>query len=277
MRWFFTCLILSGGIAFAQSQQLPTESNPPSAQAIQPTAPDKRGTDEMPLSIKVLPSEDAQIKGKQEEQERNEKAEIDKKLAFETQRIADYTFWLGAFTLALFCAAVGQIALFWIQLNYMRQTVRDAALAQRAYVTVELEGIHPFITEGAPAQPIALGHVVFKNGGHLPAKNFRWFVNIETDADALRKIFPIPETEDGFEGTTVLAPGSTMKFGTSKITLPPDGWVYVWGAVIYDAIAPGRMTKFCHRYNLFVISRMENGWGIPRDYGRIHRYGNDAS
>jgi hypothetical protein len=273
MHWFFTLLMLSGGVAFAQLQQPP---NPPSAQAAQPTEPDKRGTDEMPLSIKVLPSEHAQTKAAQEERERNEKAAIDKKLAFETQRIADYTLWLGFATVALFCAALGQIVLFWIQLTYMRETVLAAALAQRAYISVELEGLHPLIGESIKKR-IVVGHVVFKNGGHLPAKDFRWFVRIESDPDELREIFPIPDAEK-FEGTTVIAPGSTMKFGTSELALPPTGWIYVWGAVSYDdGITPGQITKFCHRYNRRVLRRVNGGYGIPRDYGRVHRYGNDAT
>jgi hypothetical protein len=130
--------------------------------------------------------------------------------------------------------------------------VRDAAAAQRAYMSVELEGLHPLIFGGSTKktkQHVVLGHVIFKNGGHLPARDFRWFVNIEQDPNPLRENFPIPDT-DQFEGKTVIAPRGEMKFGTKKIKLQPKGWIYVWGAVNYhDGIKSGRVTTFCHRYN----------------------------
>jgi hypothetical protein len=115
----------------AQSQRH-SRTNPPRAESTQPTAPDQRGTDQLPLSVKIVPSPDSKEKGEQELREREDKAETDKKLAFETQRIADYTFYLGIFTLAVFCAATGQIVLFWIQLRYIRQSLKDAKIAADA-------------------------------------------------------------------------------------------------------------------------------------------------
>ena len=103
-------------------------SNPPS----QPPAADQRGTDQSPLTVKVLPSQRSTEEVEKEERERREKAEVDKKLTEAAGQIAVYSFWLGIFTLALFCAVIGQIGLSWIQLRYMRKALDDAALAANA-------------------------------------------------------------------------------------------------------------------------------------------------
>jgi hypothetical protein len=265
----FALLALSG-IGFAQTQQPPADINPPTKEDTQRPSP--------PLTI--APTQNSKDEIEKEERVRKEKAEIDAKLAFETQRIADYTDRLATLTLWVVVVAVFQAIMFFVQLNYMRTTIRDAATAQRAYMSVELEGLHPLIFGGSTKQPkkhVVLGHVIFKNGGRLPARNFQWFVNIEQDSNALRENFPIPDT-DQFEGTTVIAPGGEIKFGTDKITLQPKGWIFVWGAVNYhDGFESGRVTRFCHRYNRAVLRRVNGGYGIPRDFGRVHRYGNDST
>jgi hypothetical protein len=124
-------LVLSS-FASAKSQKPSSSSNPPGNQSAPPSAPDQRGTEQMPLTVKVLPSADAEQKAKDEEHERQDKAQIDRKLAFETQRIADYTFWLELFTLALFSASVGQIALFFWQLRIMQKGIKDTESAANA-------------------------------------------------------------------------------------------------------------------------------------------------
>jgi hypothetical protein len=111
-----------------QSQQPPAQSK----QAAEPPATDQRGTDQVPLAVKILPTQEAKEKADKEDHERQEKAKIDEKLAFETQRIADYTDRLALFTVFLFCTAVLQAGLFVWQLLYMRKGMEDAAVAARA-------------------------------------------------------------------------------------------------------------------------------------------------
>ena len=111
------------------------QSQKPSPQSKQPTqapTPDQRGTDSVPLTVKVLPATDAKEQADKAEHERKEKAVIDEKLAFETQRIADYTDRLALFTVLLFSVAILQAGLFFWQLRYMRQGMRDAEMAARA-------------------------------------------------------------------------------------------------------------------------------------------------
>ena len=104
----------------------------PNNQAAQPAAPDQRGTEQIPLVVKVLPSQPSEEQTKKEDAEKHEKSEIDRKLAFETQRIADYTDRLALFTVFLFCVAVSQAGLFVWQLFYMRRGMDDAKLAAEA-------------------------------------------------------------------------------------------------------------------------------------------------
>jgi len=101
-------------------------------QSTQPAAPDQRGTDQVPLTVKIQPAPDAKEKANKEDHERQEKAKIDEKLAFETQRIADYTDRLALFTIFLFCAAVAQAGLFVWQLWLILKSLKDAKIASDA-------------------------------------------------------------------------------------------------------------------------------------------------
>ena len=77
MRWFFALLILSG-VAFAQSQQPPSDSNPSTKedtqQTIPPTkeehpAPDRRATEIVPFTIQVAPTQKSKAETEKEERE----------------------------------------------------------------------------------------------------------------------------------------------------------------------------------------------------------------
>lgn len=137
MHWLLA-LILMIGPAFAQSSQPPivdwifrtqqTETQP----THQPAAADERGTDKVPFTVKVLPADGAAEQAAKAERESHDKAKIDEKLAFETQRIADYTVRLAWFTLMLFGTAVVQAGLFIWQLLYMRRGMDDARVAALA-------------------------------------------------------------------------------------------------------------------------------------------------
>jgi hypothetical protein len=130
---------------------------PPRTQPAQAPTPDQRGTEQMPFAVKILPSENSKGQAEKEEQQRQEKAAVDKRVADETQRLALYTFWLTIFTLFLFVAAITQIGFFWWQLRIITRTIKpteDAAnaaknaanaaidqaktavAAERAYVTI---------------------------------------------------------------------------------------------------------------------------------------------
>ena len=83
------------GSALGKSPKPSTGGQSPSNQTIQLAAPDQRGTDQVPLIVKVLPAQKSQSETEKEECDQKAKAEVDAKSAFETQRIADYTWWLS--------------------------------------------------------------------------------------------------------------------------------------------------------------------------------------
>jgi hypothetical protein len=181
MRWLVALLLLTGS-ALAQSQQPPASSNAPTNPAAQPAAPDQRGTDQVPLTVKVLPGQDTKEQADKAEHDRKEKAVIDEKLAFETQRIADYTDRLTWFTLLFFFAAIGQIALFFWQLRLIKESLGPAETlaltAQRQAETAEKSFVasqRPWVgIDNISNIPLNVGHepdvlLVVKNTGPGPA------------------------------------------------------------------------------------------------------------
>ena len=124
------------GESFGRSQRAPSGNPPvqgPSTHATQQPATEQRGTDQVPLTVKILPSPDSEGQADKQERERTEKAETDKRLANQTQRLADETkrladdtSWLAIITGFLFVAALGQISLFYWQLKLIRGTIELA-------------------------------------------------------------------------------------------------------------------------------------------------------
>jgi hypothetical protein len=125
-------LLSLGGAAQAQQRPQPPRPQPPTFQQApapaQPVTPDQRGTDEAPFSVKVLPSPKTREEIAKEEQ----RLEAEKKLAFETQRIADYMRYLTAFGLILLIVALGQAGLFGWLLFAMRRGLTDSRTAAEA-------------------------------------------------------------------------------------------------------------------------------------------------
>lgn len=124
-----------------QPAQPAQPAQPPSLPSSPPVT-DQRGSDQMPLSVKVIPSPQSAEEMERQERERQEKSEADKRLADETERLADEAEnlataarWLAGLVLLLFVAALGQSALFWQQLRLMRQAVDNAASAAGAAQT----------------------------------------------------------------------------------------------------------------------------------------------
>lgn len=174
---------VSASDSWGQSQEPPTQSK----EAAQPPTLDKRGTDDIPLAIKIISGPDAKEQADKAEHERKEKAVIDEKLAFETQRIADYTERLALFTLLLFGIAVLQAGFFLWQLRYMRQGMRDTEIAanagresanvaartliasQRPWVSAKIELVGP-MTFDASGGYLPLRYIL-ENSGPSPALN----------------------------------------------------------------------------------------------------------
>jgi hypothetical protein len=154
----------------------------------QAAAPNKRGTDEVPLPVKVVPAPDTERKAAEEKQERDKKTTTE-------DRLVEWTHALFWATAALAFVAAVQAGLFVWQLFLMRDGVKVAALAagaaresadaarasidlaqidQRPWVSVDISIISP-VTYDSNGN----AHITFRfsltNVGRSPAINIEVF------------------------------------------------------------------------------------------------------
>jgi hypothetical protein len=169
-----------------------------------------------------------------------------------------------------------------------RRQAKDTRILQRAYVSVEPNGIRTN-TGGE-----LIGHVVFHNVGHLPANEFSWAlmaITPSSDGEWVPPAIPV----SAFEGHNVLPIGAKMTKGGPGIwqyeiqnllsetrpsicTGPQEEYLYVWGSVTYmDGFGDRRFTNFCHRYNWAIRTTMPGGVvELEAEFARYHERGNDA-
>ncbi len=168
-------------------------------------ANDKRGTDEVPLSVKVLPSEKSKSETAKEEYEANEKPGLDRWLT-------TYTGWLAIFTAALFAAAGIQVGLFWWQLRLIRDEAKEtaaAAIISAIQADAQMKETRAYIfTNSARITNYGAGEIVkaelfLKNTGKTPAHTVRFKGKIGVD------IFPSSE----FPPVAVVKPMGTIGQG----------------------------------------------------------------
>jgi hypothetical protein len=122
-------------IAPAAAQRMLSPEPAPSVQTLSPSTPtqeprkppdaDQRGTDAGPLSVKIIPSQDHQTEEAEHKRQTDENAATEKDLA-------DATWKLAWFTLALVAAVGIQIILFVWQLSLIRKSLDDAKIAAEA-------------------------------------------------------------------------------------------------------------------------------------------------
>jgi hypothetical protein len=266
-------LLVANSFGFSKNP-LP-KIQPPSNQSAAPGASDQRGTDQVPLTVKILPTQGANEKADKEDIERKEKAIIDKKLAFETQRIADYTFWLSKFTLFLFCVAVLQAGLFVWQLLYMRKGLRDATIATnaatasakaandsillakqtaeqqlRAYVFPTKIGVKLYIGQ------VPKYCVLIRNTGQTPAYKLRCIDRFASVNFPLQE--PLPDTVSSDFSRTNLGPGHKLeKSGTAR---RPDDTPVIFTASALEKLRDGRAAIYVYGIIDFVDAFKRERW-----------------
>jgi hypothetical protein len=145
----------------------------------------QRGTKDVPLIVEILLTRETGTVANEKKKEDDEKAAMDRKVASETQRVADYTWWLSLFTLSLFVVAAVQAYLFVRQLKLIRQSARDATIAAEAATAnakAVVENQRPFvgpITTSTNNTAFAVGggyrrfHVLIMNSGRSPAQRMK--------------------------------------------------------------------------------------------------------
>ena len=89
------------------------------------TPEDQRGTKEMPLVIKGMPTEKTPEQAAEDRKERDIKTAIDRDLA-------GYTGWQAIFTLVLIVVGIFQLGLFIWQLRLIRKSLADTKIAAQA-------------------------------------------------------------------------------------------------------------------------------------------------
>jgi hypothetical protein len=148
-------------------------------------------------------------------------------------------------------------------------------ILHRAYVGVVPRGIEPFISGNG----MLSCDVAFYNGGNLPARNVRWFIDRKFFTDVRLNDFPIASN---FSGDNIIPAQAKMTKGTKAIDAAEldsfkkggdakDRWLYVWGRVSYsDGFDRDRYTDFCFRYNLAGVKEGK----IAAEAARQHEYGN---
>jgi hypothetical protein len=159
-------------------------------------------------------------------------------------------------------------------LNAAKRQEKDTRILERAYISVEPAGIHPF-----NSAEFIVGHVKFVNRGHLPARKVSEFIWMKKGNQGLRKeelpIGTIPERK------LVIAPQTYAGCGTNSLEgkdIADSDYLYVYGKVTYlDGFeSTPRWIEFCHRYPSKMARDVTGGKAISSRYARYHEEGNDA-
>lgn len=173
---------------------------------------------------------------------------------------------LATIVLAIFTIVLALVA---------RRQGRDTRILQRAYISADMAGIADS-TDGQ-----LIGHVILKNVGHLPARNFCWLVKISSGDE---KFTPPKIKQRALEGVSVLPIGAEWRMGSDGIDIPQGDtkpkYLFVWGRVAYnDGFRwQKRYLTFCHRYPLAKrYFPPGGGFCIDAEYGRYHDSGNDQN
>src|SRR5262249_54735489 len=82
--------------------------------------------------------------------------------------------WTFIALVATTLATVAMASFTWFLARIGRTQIEHTQILQRAYISVNPSGID---TNTYGQQ---IGHVIFDNAGHLPARDFHWRININT-------------------------------------------------------------------------------------------------
>jgi hypothetical protein len=164
--------------------------------------------------------------------------------------------------------ALSTILLWIVTWRGIRRQSKDTRILQRAYVNVDPGGL----TAHRDRDDRLHVTVIFRNVGHLPARNVRWY-GIFGNPEG--KDFLVKEPPTGEK--IVLPPGtaSTQRVGT-VFTNKLQNTLFVWGIVKYDdGFGKQRFTRFCHWYDTKnIINQL--GATLPANNALLNEYGNDA-
>jgi hypothetical protein len=188
--------------------------------------------------------------------------------------------WLGNFIRThreeILATATAIIALYTIILAWVvRRQNKDSRIIRRAYVIADMDGVRD------TSRGNLVGHIIFRNAGHLPAGKFSWFVKISGGNE---RFTPPKIRNKRLERVGILPAGAKWPMGSDENPFPQEEsspqYLYVWGKVGYkDGFSwRKRYVTFCHRYPM-AKSYTPSGGGfcIDAEHGRYNERGNDAN
>jgi hypothetical protein len=268
LRYLAIALVLSAAFAtdsLAQSKQpTPTkgkDSQPVESQTKNPKgqpSTDERGTDKVPLAIKIVPAPKTEAEAEAEAKDRDEKATLDRKLVWFTGLLVIVGF--------LQFVAIGVQAVFlWLSFKESRKSTdvaRDAMIAgERAFVFAT--AVLPFWEfDEANSQYNWRFRPQWQNSGDTPTRNMVMNTECLLTDDVLPPGFDF-EGATVATGTALLPPNSQSGGGLAPrapapAITPQDIlevqlgkkilWLFGWAR--YHDVFPGtpeHITKFCWR------------------------------
>lgn len=238
--WTSIFILVGVSITFAQSNPPPptpskTGQKPEAntAQHNEAPAKDQRGTESLPLVIKVVPPTTVEPESSKDHKETSDDTSAEWWLVYVTGVLCAITLALAFFTGWLWNATK----------KLVMGADRTAKHELRAYMGVDSIQIHQGWTIGSPNR----GKLIIRNFGKTMAQNVRIYI-ASSHNDATDR-FPVEDTN----GHTVTMPGEGMYFEES-IPLKPNttgqlmegrGNIYIWGRIDYiDVFQEPRWTTF---------------------------------
>jgi hypothetical protein len=196
--------------------------------------------------------------------------------------VLESTGWVTLASTVVTAIAGGVVAAFTIILAWVgRRQIADTRILQRAYLSVEPQGI-----DWSDPQQVLIGQVVFKNVGKLPATEFVSVVKKIEVHDAEWKTPDLSHADLPSE-KGVIPIGAEVPQGSAGITLVEvqqaqyrgNNYLYVWGTAKFkDGFGSDRYVNFCHRYPLAMkkVEPKGPGYSIPVEFARYHQHGNKS-
>ena len=223
MRWLiFTMLLSVSAVAYSGVHP---ELKPEQTNAT--TKKEQHGTDNFPVTIKILPASDAKANADKQEEHRKEKAHED-------WWLTKATFWLAAVTtiLAFFTGGL------WFATYRLVSEAKDTARRQlRAYISLKSGEI--VISQDKKEFSVALK---FINCGQTPAYSLS--ISFESEIRELSEIgqiFPSTKPIEERESKSMEGPGidintaETKPFVNDQLNRVSNGTsaIFVWGEINY--------------------------------------------
>ena len=231
-----------------------------SANPQQGTSPNQYGTEQSPVFIKVLPTKESDAKAAKDADERDQKAELDRKLVEFNGDLAYYTKILAIVAGLQFLALIGQIVFMRLAFKEGRRAAdvaRDAMIAgERAFIfAVSVTGQWTRTNKTGPYFWYLCP--IWQNSGSTPTRNMTMRTTCVLKTEPLPKGFNFDDPT-AVTGTALIPPKITVFGGRAPDPpLSPQDILeviagkkilYLWGWARYHDVfpdTPQHITRFC--------------------------------